>query len=1034
MRNVRVLSASAIVLFVSTLCAEDTRVWRLDESWEDLGSVANPTTDLAGEPVWHFMRTTRNEGPIASRVWHRDGRYVPLKDYRARLFGEALEGWIFRPGKESPIVSRVTGAYSHGRAFRLGEAMIAPGPEHAVVVGWRSPVAARIDIEGVIEHAQNCCGVNSQINWYVQRGPAPNPTTGFKPTTLASGHSDFGTESQQGKFTLTGLSAKRDDWIYFIVDAHADGTSSPHYGDGTAFDVTITAHGVKPVPPPTFEADIRPILKRACFECHGQDQQEAQLDVRTVTSILQGGENGHAMALGDPNRSLLLDMIVRKQMPPGADQEDGETKPLEPREVAFIRRWIKAGAPAAEKVVQLPPRTQISKEDREFWAFQKPVKQALPAVQAMDRVERPIDHFVLKRLEEKGLTLSPEAGRATLLRRAHFALIGLPPSPQQLDDFLNDDRPDAWERVIDGLLASPQYGARWGRHWLDAVGYVDNRLFDGDLASIYPNENIWRYRDYVVRALNEDKPYDRFLTEQLAGDELVDWRNAEAFDDNTRELLVATGFYRSIEDHTSEAQYGIDKRYEVVFDTMSMLSTSLLGLTLECCRCHNHKFDPIPQRDYFRLMATIEPALNPHDWRKPQERWLPDVSPTERKQLDVHNAEVDRQVGELNIQIKAAEQAKDAAKVAELKGRVNELNRTKRSFAKIQALFDVAAKPPKSRVLRRGLVSAPGVLVEPGFLEVLSTPETSNAIREDGVPAESTGMRLSLARWLTNREHPLTARVIVNRVWHHHFGRGIVATPGNLGRSGSLPTHPELLDWLAVDFMEHGWSMKRLHRRIMTSAVYRQASAKIEDKDQLARGRQVDPDNKLLWRMPLRRLESEIIRDSVLAVSGQLDLTAGGSPVMISKPSDGLSREERTTPSGHLRRSMYLFARRVYPLKFLEVFDSPIVPINCTQRMQSATVLQSFTQLNDEFVLEHAGHVAADLIAITSVEDQVRAAWRGVLSRNPEADELQRGTHFLNEQAELYAGREGSTGNADRQSLTDLCHMLLCTNEFLYVE
>lgn len=1038
--NVAMRRSNILLLFFAIAPAivaaeDDTCVWRLRDAWEGLPKVTNPLADLNGDPVWHFLRTTRSEGPITTRVWHRDGRYVPLVEHEVRLFGEAIEGWVFKPSKESPLVGRVTGAWNHGRQFELGEAMIAPGPEHAVVVAWQSPVAATIDIEGFIEHAQTCCGINSQINWYVERGPAPNMEAGFKPTLLASGHSDYGTETQKGTFKLKGLCVEPDDWFYFIVDARADGTASPHHGDGSAIDVKITAHGVKPFVPPGFEKDIRPILASACFDCHGEDTQEGQLDVRTVTSILQGGENGHALIRGEPGRSLLLDMIVRKQMPPGADQTDGDAKPLTSRQIALIRRWIKAGAPAAEKVVELPPRTQITDEDRSFWAFQRPLKQALPKVKAAQQVTTPVDRFLLKRLEAKGLTYSPEADKATLLRRAYFALIGLPPTPEQLDEFMSDDRPDAWEQLIDRLLASPQYGERWGRHWLDAVGYVDNRLFDGDLASIYPNENIWRYRDYVIRSLNQDKPYDRFLAEQLAGDELVDWRNAESFDDATRDLLIATGFYRSIEDHTSEAQYGIAKRYEVVFDTMSMLSTSLMGLTLECSRCHNHKFDPIPQRDYYRLMATIEPALNPHNWRKPQDRWLADVSPAERQQIDAHNADVGRRVGDLNNQIKAAAEAKDEAKAAELNRQVAELNGTKRSYGKIQALFDVSADRPQSRLLRRGLATAPGVLVEPGFLQVLSAPSLSRAMPSDDVRGETTGMRLSLARWLTGREHPLTARVIVNRVWHHHFGRGIVATPGNFGRSGSLPTHPELLDWLAVDFMEHGWSLKRLHRQIATSMAFRQSSAELAEGGHGDIGRQQDPENQLLWRMPLRRLESEIIRDSVLAASGQLDATAGGPPVMITKPSDGLSREERNpTPTSHLRRSLYLFARRVYPLKFLEVFDSPIVPINCTQRMQSATVLQSFTQLNDEFVLEHAGHLAARLPKDASCQDQVRSAWRIVLAREARSDELERAAEFVELQTQFYAQSEGTQANAPHLALKDLCHMLLCTNEFLYVE
>ncbi|MEX2560386.1 MAG: DUF1549 domain-containing protein, partial [Pirellulales bacterium] len=286
-----------------------------------------------------------------------------------------------------------------------------------------------------------------------------------------------------------------------------------------------------------------------------------------------------------------------------------------------------------------PQGPKVSDDDRQFWAFRAPRKTPLPTVAQADRIRTPIDAFLLARLEAKGLSFSSEADRSTLIRRAYLDLIGLPPTPEAVTAFLHDTGADAYERLIDELLASPHYGERWGRHWLDAAGYVDNRLFDGDLSTIYPNEGIWRYRDYVIRAFNDDKPYDRFLTEQLAGDELIDWRRAERFTPETLELLIATGYLRSIEDHTSEPQYGIDQRYEVIFGTLDMVSTSLLGLTMECCRCHNHKYDPLPQHDYYRLMAWFEPALNVHDWKRPQERFLADVAPVERAAIDDQNAD-----------------------------------------------------------------------------------------------------------------------------------------------------------------------------------------------------------------------------------------------------------------------------------------------------------------------------------------------------------------------------------------------------------
>jgi hypothetical protein len=348
-------------------------------------------------------------------------------------------------------------------------------------------------------------------------------------------------------------------------------------------------------------------------------------------------------------------------MPP-----EGQT-PLTAEQINTIRRWINAGAPSQEEVVELPPRSSITADDRKFWAFQTPRKSSLPKVDGHDRVRTRIDRFVLRRLEAEGLGFADDAEKQLLLRRAFLDLLGLPPSPEDLDRFLSDSRPDAWERLIDRLLASPHYGERWGRHWLDAVGYVDNRLFDGDIGTIFPNEGIWRYRDYVIRSLNNNKPYDQFLIEQLAGDQLVDWRNADTFTPEILGRLEATGFYRSIEDHTSEPQYGIAKRYEVLFDTMTMVTSSVMGLTMECCRCHNHKFDPLPQRDYYRLMAIIEPALNPHDWKRPQDRWLADVSPAKRAQIDEHNVAVQKSIDDLEQRRKAREST-DKTEAERLRG------------------------------------------------------------------------------------------------------------------------------------------------------------------------------------------------------------------------------------------------------------------------------------------------------------------------------------------------------------------------------
>jgi hypothetical protein len=1095
----RLIRVTLLAFFASTVCVADevpsrTMTWSLRDEFRTGAARENPNVDREDQPVWHFLRTSRSEGPVASRKWLRDGRYVPLADGGENLFGSPLDGWAFRArGPLAPAIGKVTAEYDIGLKFAPGDILIAPGPDHAVVVGWRSPVGGMLEIQGSFEHGQSCCGDNSKIRWFVERGPAPEESTGFASVVLDSGESDFGTPTQRETFHFRDQVVQPDDFIYFIVDAFADGTATPHYGDGTRLDVTITVRDAVVPTPPSFEKDILPLLASKCHDCHGGDVREANLDLRSLSEMLRGGENGPAIIRGEPHSSLLIDLVANGQMPP---ENKGR---LSVAELGLLRQWIKAGTPANEKIVTLPPHTQVTKEDRSYWAFQPPRKSAEPQVRNEARVRTPIDRFLLARLEEKGLSFSPDASRGVFIRRAYLDLIGLPPEPAAVEAFLKDERANACELLIDELLKSQHYGERWGRHWLDAAGYVDGKL-DNDLGTIYPNNGIWRYRDYVIQAFNDDMPFDQFLTEQLAGDELVDWRRAETFDARTLSLLTSTGFLRNVDDHTDFPQYGIEKRYEVVNETLDMFSTAVLGLTLECCRCHNHKYDPLPQRDYYRLMACFEPAFNPHAWKPPKERYLHDVSPQERAAIDQRNAEIDGQVAErsrteamtreqvrqrvfemrlatlpeeIRADVKKAfELAPDkrneaqkelvatheaALKVADadfdaalteaekaaLKQSVDqrtELSSQKKTYGVIQALWDVGA-PPTSHVHRRGNVKAHGVLVQPGFPEILQPIATSAGAVSEDAQGETSGRRLALARWLTRPDHPLTARVFVNRVWHHHFGRGIVETLGNFGRSGSLPTHPELLDWLAVDFIESGWSIKRLHRQIMLSTAYRQSSRRpnhgSDSAVTTAAGEQVDPDNRLLWRMNLRRLEAEIVRDSVLAVSGSLDRTAGGPPVEITNPADGLSQAKPTpTPNSPNRRSVYLFARRVYPLKFLEIFDAPIMPVNCTQRMNSATVLQSLALLNSGFLFSQSEKLAARISesAGPEVEQRVKLGFQIVFARQPTENELAKSIAFLNEQERGYASVENPAEKARLMALADFCHMLMSSNEFLYVE
>ncbi|MCH7729542.1 MAG: DUF1549 domain-containing protein, partial [Planctomycetes bacterium] len=603
-----------------------------------------------------------------------------------------------------------------------------------------------------------------------------------------------------------------------------------------------------------FEKDIAPIFAKRCYKCHGAETREAELDLRTVSAMLKGGERGAVLVRGYPENSELLEMITAGKMPPENEP------PLTRKEIANLRRWIKLGAPADERIELPSAAALVSQKDRQHPAYQKLKRPNPPRVQQPDRVRTPIDAFLLARLEERGLSFSPEAGRTTLARRAWFDLIGLPPSPSELTEFLEDKRPDAYERLVSRLLDSPHFGERWGRHWLDAAGYVDVYGSDNDAATIKTLAGKWRYRDYVVQSFNQDKPFDRFLVEQLAGDELFDWRSAKSFTPEMRDALIATGFLLCAADSTGSPELNTpDIRHRVLQVTGEIVASNLLALTVNCAKCHNHKYEAIPQIDYYRWMAVFSPAFNP-------QRWV----------------------------IATGHEVKDP------------------SLGKIQVVYE-HHPPSPTFLLRRGNHLKPGTEVHPGLLTVLSEGEKGERLEQEGgskllhdsssreeprhddserrptvvvkLPRtsalkQSSGRRLALARELTNprtRASALMARVMVNRIWQHLFGKGIVATSENFGVSGAPPTHPELLEWLAAEWIEGGWRTKPLIRRIMTSRAYRQSSIRgvgTASKDNSAAD-SVDPDNSLYWRMSLRRLEAEAIRDSILTASGKLDASLG---------------------------------------------------------------------------------------------------------------------------------------------------------------
>ena len=736
--------------------------------------------------------------------------------------------------------------------------------------------------------------------------------------------------------------------------------------------------------------------------------------------------------------------------------------------------------------------TAVYADEPTSWAFRKPVRVDSPRLSDPDWAKNPIDAFVLARLDKAGLKPSPPASKSALLRRVAYDLTGLPPTPKELDDFLADDRPDAYERVVDRLLASPHFGERQAQHWLDVARYAESNGYEAD----GERPNAWRYRDYVVRAFNDDKPYDRFLTEQLAGDLMDQGADAPRSPD-AAERLIAAGFNRCGPVHQTSGN--VDQavlRQELLTEMTNGVGAAFLGLTVGCARCHDHKFDPIPQADYYRLQAFFGAAQPKEiDLAMPAEReenqrlneaLNAKITPLRKQAADIEAPVRDRlreaKKAKLEApyrdalaveaakrtpeQKKLAEQADtlikvtwdeivdalppaDRARRAELRRQANALEAT-RPAPPAQA-WTVAedGSPRFSYVLKRGSLSQKGARVEPGLLSVLTNPG-ANA---PGTPA-ATLNRLDLAKWLTRPDHPLTARVIVNRLWEHHFGRGVVATPDDFGAHGEPPTHPELLDWLAVELVEHGWSLKHVHRLMVLSNAYRQDSRSAD-----ADGRRIDPDNHLLWRMNRRRLDAEALRDGALAVAGTLNPAVGGP--MVKTPLepevyDRLFSEGEPDglwlvtpdPRQHTRRSLYLFSKRNLHLPLLEVFDQPDTLSPCPVRAVSTFAPQALVLMNGPFLHEQSKAFAARLLREAGPDDagRVDLAYRLALARPPRDAERRTALDFLAAQTELLRDRlrarrpvgvpadtPDGVDPAAAAALADFCLAMLNRNEFLYV-
>ena len=737
------------------------------------------------------------------------------------------------------------------------------------------------------------------------------------------------------------------------------------------------------------------ILRDNCHQCHSQTVTMGGLNLTSREAALK------VIVPGDTEKSKLMHAVQRKGpivMPP--------TKALPAADVDALRAWINDGAKWPTTVA----KTEVASN---WWSFQK-IRKPTPPTGA----SHPIDAFIVAKLKQNGMQQAPEADRRTLLRRVYFDLTGLPPTYAEIKAFVEDQSPDAYTKVVDALLASPRYGEKWGRHWLDLTRYSDTAGFELDSYIA----DAWRYRDYVIDSFNKDTPYDRFIREQIAADELF----PEDPVARTGTGLYCVGPNRDLYPDQSDIN-----REETLTDYVDTTSAVFLGMTAGCARCHDHKFDPIPQKDYYRIQAIFAPAVKVKVALNRLMSLGYDVAANSR---EIKLREIGEQIRAIRedcrtkVKKDEVEACMDASKPLDAIGKkLIAMYSDYRPKPFACGLEDIGNVSPHTFIPAKGL--KPKELVEPGFFTVLGggvVPPPADKRETTGpIPLGlTTGRRTALANWISDPQNPLTARVMVNRIWQYHFGRGLVATSSDFGTRGHLPSHPELLDWLASEFKERGWSIKQMHRLMVTSATYRQSAAATEI------AAQKDPQNLLLSHFTRRRLQSDEVRDAVLQVTGALNLKAGGPPVvpplskeelygLIGRPDNAWIVTADATE--HVRRSIYMIQKRTFRLPLMEVFDTPESMLTCPKRESSTTAPQSLSLLNGSFTMQRASEFASKLATDNpSSEALIAAAWRGVLGRDPDESERQMASEFLAKQ-----GDKGST---------ELLRGLLNVNEFLYVD
>ncbi len=808
-----------------------------------------------------------------------------------------------------------------------------------------------------------------------------------------------------------------------------------------------------------FKEKIAPIFEANCISCHGSNMQRSGLDLRSLEAVLRGGARGKIIVPGHPERSLLFKLITHAEdpkMPMGMDK-------LNDSDIAIIAEWIRKLPPNTIAVTAetgapvRAPGYSITDKDRGFWSFLKPLRETVPAVKNRSWIRNEIDAFILGRLEKEGLAPAPKALPHVLIRRVYLDLTGIPPTPKEVNEFVRNPSDAAYKQVIERLLASPHYGERWGRHWLDLARYADSGGYEFD----YDRPHAWRYRDWVIRAFNEDKPYDQFIREQLANDQ---------FNPADTDALIPTGFCRN--GPTVDNADNEETRMDELDDMVTTTSSVFLGLTVGCARCHDHKYDPIPQKDYYRMQAiffqfqktdrALASAEEEAEFKAKRKAIDEQLKPYRQKIADIEKPHRDKLLAEkVEFHVKLAQRAGalEGQNVEEFRGQlarrfakdvqlqpeeidallsteerrarnavseqINEINKTRPK--QLPAVMGITDRRwlMKSYLLKRGDYQQKGEEVHPGFPSVLA----------GGADIDPRDGRKQLADWIASAANPLTARVAVNRIWQYHFGKGLSRTPSDFGATGDRPSHPELLDWLATQFKERGWSWKAMHRLILTSNTYQQSSRFDE------RAAAKDQENRLLWRMNPHRLEAEILRDSILAVSGKLNRKMGGPGIYPRIDSSVISTGSRPRwpldvkeGADEWRRSVYIFVKRSVLVPLIEVFDCPVTTVSAPVRSVSTVSPQALALLNNEFVLEQSGYFAERIRRETSanLKAQITRAFQIALSRRPDAKEMQWSLEFIKSQSAGYAQRKNE--KPDGAALRDFCHALINLNEFLYVD